>query len=423
MVSISPRWLASAAVVLIVATASFYGVQEAGLPDHEEEHFIERHTTLRDAFSSLHSPLSTAESSYDVAERRYVAGRTLLPRFSMDVHPLTALQRYIQLKEFVWIGMATADFHLGVAVLQFHYASVLVVQLFQRPSSSSPVAKSLKGQRRIVLLPPELGVGGEWIPDRFPNGSYGPHVEGHQILFRGLSAPWDTPLNDSIITFTAGQVCLNISAAVRGGDGSEYVLQLVGAAAIPEKRMGLVYPLGPHRAAVVQKVAGAPFTKSLELRLTSTRGDARETVVLSDGYMAMDYTRGLLRRTTAWHWACVTEPTTGIGLHLSSGTYDIDDISMESSIHDHRQNHVEFLNQRVLFNPPTSNQKSWVVESPSVRLRFVPHDGHDGRVKAGLVNVELNHMWGLYDGEVEWRGTIIHFKGVPGVLEEHYGTW
>lgn len=351
--------------------------------------------------------LSTAHSSYDESRDAYLFGRTMAPAFTLELHPLGFVQRMTQMKEFVWVGISTADWQMGFAVLNFNYISTLVVQLY-----SKKYALSVKG-RSDELLSSLTRRGACWVANS--EGRYGPHASGHVVLF-------SSGRNEASILFKDGVIQFDVKSRLRAG--SE--VRIAGAARLPPQYMGLVFPLGPHRPSLVCKVAAAPLVKPLEvsLQLPGQASATQHTFALDEATLAMDYTRGLLRRHTLWRWACVTLPERRLGIHLSSGTYDKDNVSLESAVYDGKSGKAYFLNEKLTFAPLASgNVGSWSIESESMSLQFEPCAGHDGRVNARIVNVNLDHRWGDFSGHITVAGERVELNHVMGVFEDHFALW
>ncbi|KAH9600447.1 Protein of unknown function DUF2804 [Trypanosoma melophagium] len=413
--------LITGAGVLIIAFV--VGVVQWLQTDKEEPRYAEKSAVRQEFFSDA---LQHATSSYNTLTDHYVWGRTLKPSYVVQLHPLNVIQQYTQKKEFVWIGLTAGPWLVGFAVLQFNYVSVFSVQFYNAESG-----ESWKSKTAIPLLAPFFG--GKWVPNKV--GNFGPNVGGHRVVFK---APFTS--HRAAITFTGKSVYIEVTGSVsqcrvsktrttttqQEDEEQELMYEIFGTASLPEEFLGFVFPLGPRRAAVVSKLAAAPLQTPLELRLGKQKWRGA-------GYFSMDYTRGLLRRETRWHWASATSPG-GYGFHLSEGTYDIGNKSVENTFYVSGKamlidTAVVFLQETTDVTPKNAEKDIdrgiafWTVTGDGVLLRFRRVDAYDGNFNYGIVNGNLDHGWGIFDGTINVNGVSYSFESVPGVMEEHYAVW
>ncbi|RNF12970.1 uncharacterized protein Tco025E_06386 [Trypanosoma conorhini] len=369
--------------------------------DAEVPNFAEA-DDVRAAFFS--SALQHAKSSYDAERDGYVWGRTLRPSYALQLHPLNTVQTYTQKKEFVWVGLTAGPWFVGVVVLQFNYFAAFSVSLYNVESEESWRATS-----RVPLPGPWLG--GQWVPNE--KGEFGPTSAGHRVEF---SAPLST--HRARLCFAGRSVQVDATGVVaqqlpNGKSAGAQRYEVHAVATLPEEFLGVVFPLGPRRAALVSKVAAAPLQSPLKLRLGGTEWSG-------DGYLSMDYTRGLLRRETRWHWASATAPA-GYGFHLSEGAYDVDNKSVENTFY--AGGRAVLLETRVEFHKVTAAAKVWTLTGDGIQLRFRHADAHDAALHVGVVKTDLYHAWGTFDGSIRVEGAMYKFDRVAGVLEDHYALW
>lgn len=411
----------------------------AGIPrcrvDPEAVDLIDTDRSVRASFFS--DALSTAASSLN-ATGGYVWGRTTAPRFSFDLHPLHPVQRYTELKEFVWMSVTSGPWLVGFAVLQLQFADNLVMQVYRRDGDAG--VTSLKARVSIPLLSPVLGWGTQLIPNA--SGAVGPAAPGHRVRYR--SPPFH-PNAHADINFTEADIRFDVQATLTGAfdgtPGTTAAVRVVGTARYPAQSMALCFPLGRHRPSLVLKMAAVPLVPSSTVLTIDVKGakateeeeeeGRRQPVVvaLSEGLLAMDYTRGLLRRHTKWYWASFSDPRSQLGVHLSSGAYDADGVSTEASLFDNAQGTATFLDEAVVFHrlgdaAPEGPHGQWTIASPSVSLVFSPHDGYGGKVDLKLICVNLDHRWGTFSGTVKRKdGSVATIDAVLGVFEEHDALW
>ncbi|ORC86982.1 uncharacterized protein TM35_000241320 [Trypanosoma theileri] len=403
----------------VLLTAVAFGVVQWLRTDKEDPRYAEESAVRREFFSHA---LQQAISSYNTTTNHYVWGRTLKPSYAVQLHPLNIVQQYTQKKEFVWIGITAGPWLVGLAVLQFNYVSIFSVQFYNAESGESWKSKSV-----VPLLAPFFG--GKWVPNAV--GNFGPNAAGHRVEFK---APF---INQrAAITFTGDSVHVEVAGSVsqymanktttRYQQQQELMYKVFATASLPEEFLGFVFPLGPRRAALVNKVAAAPLQAPLELQLGEQKWRGA-------GFLSMDYTRGLLRRETRWYWASATAPD-GYGFHLSAGTYDIDKKSVENTFFVSGKallidTAVVFLPE-VIYVTPQSDEKDhdrgntiWNITGDGVHLRFRRVDAHDGNFHYGIVRGNLDHSWGIFDGTINVNGVSYSFENVSGVMEEHYAIW
>lgn len=385
--------------------------------DPEGVGLIAMHDETSSCFFS--DALASAPSAFDDVTQSYVWGRVIGPHFSADLHPLTAIQRYLVRKEFVWLGVTSGPWLVGIAILQFNYMSTLVVQLYRAADADGPEL-SLKGRVDVPVVSPFTSFGGKWVGLHM-----NPTSAGHAVSFKGL--PWSQATAN--LTFSDGAIYVTVAAPLRGSNGEQYHMHLTATVSTRDVPMtGMLYPLGPRRPSIVYKLAAAPLLQPATILLHAAKGNTKpQRLVLSTGHAALDYTRGLLRRRTEWYWACLSLAH-GFGLHLSSGAYDFNGTSMESSVYNATSGHTAFLDEHVHFTkaaavPAPGTLSQWSIRSTSINLTFTPSDGHDGRVNIGVVNVDLNHQWGVFDGTIQWRNISVTVHSSPGVFEEHIAKW
>ncbi|CAD2218718.1 hypothetical protein AGDE_05251 [Angomonas deanei] len=268
-------------------------------------------------------------------------------------------------------------------------------------------------QQMDVLLSPLTMAGGEWVAN--DKGEVGPTAAGHKVTFRSFFL---SPNQGSAeIHFTSTGIHFNLNVSGRSGQW----IRASGATAETPRMTGLVYPLGKKRPAVVYKTSAVPLA-SLSIEYQRSASEPVVTAPLvSPSFLSMDYTRGLLRRHTEWMWASVC--TREVGIHLSSGTYDVDGYSLENAFFA-PHSPPQFLNEKVEFvKLEGETTDKWAIRGRNVSLTFTAFDGYGGKVNLGLVNVSLDHRWGLYDGYVLVNNTRLDLHQTPGVFEDHYALW
>ncbi|CUG91525.1 membrane-associated protein, putative [Bodo saltans] len=305
-------------------------------PDCEDPKILETSPKVRSEFLRRDNGASKkrAQEGYDETSKQYNFQRRITgsPLRNMDLpRQLTLPQRATQSKEFLWIAGSNADWHIGLALLQFQFIGVLVVNIWD-------VKQNVSWSRKVeVPLAALLGAGPHFRPGS--NGHRAPGSDGHEVTFG------DHRLNGGCrasVRFTAnsdGQLGAfvhfsgNVHASPNSacGEGQQRIrrhgrryVEFDYAVKVPTDHLSMVFPIGPHRASMVVKFAGASTAPAPRIRwdkegewmslnasddpttTTTQRQQQQQQQQQQQLFLvALDYTRGLLRRETTWYWACV----------------------------------------------------------------------------------------------------------------------
>lgn len=366
----------------------------------------------------------TVHSAYDLQSNRYNFGRYATPLLETQLHDLNVVQTVAQRKEFVWVSLTGGDWLVGMAMLQFNYVASVVINAFNKATLRSY-------QRKIELPGPFSMWGPQWTPDDL----------GHTGLIAGCVVQETVLGVEASFCYEpkTNSVEVKIKSTVFSAEGLGTPLNVrfsfsLQGLAFPT----MVFPLGPKRAAIVSKIAAAPAAEDAILSL----GDM--AFVLSSPVVALDYTRGLLRRLTVWKWMSLsttsqaahgidTDLIRSYGMHLSRGTYDfIENVSAESTIFVNGQDFSFLDSPNVTFTKLTPDvdpdQSQWTVtDGRHLNLTFSPKGRFDGRFNYLVVDGALWHMWGLFTGTAplpaRYSEAYVEIKNVAGVLEDHYALW
>lgn len=364
--------------------------------------------------------------SFNAEKASYNFGRYRHILEDMNLHELTPSQIFMQKKQFVWSSVANNDWFIGSAVFHFGYTSGILVYVYD-------IRQSISHQIQI-----ELPIVGHVL-----GASFNSNTEKHRI----------SPLN-GCATFDM----LGVSGSKCYFD-NRFVVKLKGQFKdqVPfdiqyyldyadDDSMSLVFPIGPKRASVVNKLGGVVATEaSMVLNGVS--------IELKDCLGLMDYTRGLLRRFTLWHWTAMTWYSDAIsshghgesmnkrkryGLQLSEGTYDNNNnVSLESTLWvDGTAHHINIALVYTQLDVSLAAQFSnWTVKSVdniTIDLTFVPSDSIVSAFHYYIIDGDLYHIWGRYYGTIRnsefivgesMNESLLRINGVPGTLEDHYAIW
>ena len=186
-----------------------------------------------------------------------------------------------------------------------------------------------------------------------------------------------------------------------------------------------VFPIGPRRPAIVSKVSGV----SGQARLTV--GDVTHDL---SGLGIVDWTRSVAARYTRWYWTAFAfvdaKTKSRIGVQMSSGVYEDErGYGMENALF--VDGKLTMLDTRVTFLVPMRDQlttQQWNVTGTnaagdSVSYTFTPRARVNGEFHLGVLEGDLNHVWGKMTGRVVVKGVEYPFADIPGVIEDHYALW
>lgn len=183
----------------------------------------------------------------------------------------------------------------------------------------------------------------------------------------------------------------------------------------------------PPPAAIVMKVVDGDVTATQKANLLPSSGTVRaggRIFDLADGFGGLDYSNGLLGRTTAWRWAFGLGRTAGgipLGFNLSDG------LSVEPG-----QENVIWVGKALHKVGParfTFDAKhpegAWQVrtEDGLIDLRFTGKGMHAEARNLGVVRSRFAQVAGGFTGTVRIGGAEHALENLPGVTEDQYVVW
>lgn len=342
-------------------------------------------------------------SSFDERKGQYNFGRYRSPVKYLNLHKLTKFQNLVQLKEFVYTAVSDDEWFIGSALLQFYYNAAAIVYVYNVKTNESYIS-----QIEMPFL-----------------SSLGSHFPVNSSAVNNC-VTWK---NNRIFDFSARKCYNHISNSydvqLSGKFQQQVKYDIQYSISLQGEAMSMIFPIGPNRPSMITKYAGAESSARMVLN--------DKEYFLSDGLGMMDWTRGLLRRLTYWHWLCLswTDIDTGAsyGLHLSEGTYDDpSNISLESTLWINSNAH--HINSTIVFTPlnPTAKpyETDWQIHSTDGKIQLLFHFGNviKGSFHYGLIDGDLFHMWGVYSGTVRLDDHhVVSLNGIGGTLEDHYALW
>ena len=151
------------------------------------------------------------------------------------------------------------------------------------------------------------------------------------------------------------------------------------------------------------------------------------TYNLDGGFGGYDYTKGLLPRNTAWHWAYGTGRLgdgTVLGFTIVDGFSGVGERSRENAVWIDGQPTALDARTRFEFDPGDV-MKPWRITTADgrVRLRFDPVASHDEYLDLGLLRSLLIQSIGHFSGEIDVAGRTYVIDRMPGVAEDQDMVW
>jgi hypothetical protein len=151
------------------------------------------------------------------------------------------------------------------------------------------------------------------------------------------------------------------------------------------------------------------------------------TYSLDGGFGGYDYTKGLLPRNTAWHWAYGTGRLgdgTVLGFTIVDGFSGVGERSRENAVWIDGQPTALDARTRFEFDP-ADVMKPWRITTAdgTVRLRFDPVASHDEYLDLKLLRSLLIQSIGHFTGEIDVAGRTYVIDHMPGVAEDQDVVW
>lgn len=183
----------------------------------------------------------------------------------------------------------------------------------------------------------------------------------------------------------------------------------------------------PPPAAIVMKVLEGDVTATQKANLLPSTGKLRaggRIFDLAGGFGGLDYSNGLLGRTTAWRWAFGLGRTAAgipLGFNLSDG------LSVEPG-----QENVMWVGKALHKVGParfTFDAKhpdgAWQVrtEDGHIDLRFAGKGMHAEARNLAVVRSRFAQVAGSFTGTVRIGGVDHALENLPGVTEDQYVVW
>jgi hypothetical protein len=294
-----------------------------------------------------------------------------------------ALQRMAREKRWVYVGIATSDVYVGLAVVRLGYAA-----------NAFAFAYDSVGKRMIadvsLLAPPfrcEVGdTGGEGCVARLTSG------------------------RDRVaITRAIGSTTYVVDVQTRA---LQLEAELDCASAPPS--VTAIAALSDHRVNTTEKRTLLSVTGALHA------GGARRSL---DGALGgYDYTHGLLERRTQWRWGfALGRAVSGekIAFNLVEGFVGEPECALwiDDELHPLAEGRFEFDAERPL--------EPWRVRTADggIDLRFAPGAMHADRTNFGFVKSRFVQPAGVYSGTIRAAGRELILKDVLGVSEDQDVLW
>lgn len=183
----------------------------------------------------------------------------------------------------------------------------------------------------------------------------------------------------------------------------------------------------PPPLAVVMPIRDGDASATQKANLLQAAGSFRvgdRTFALAGGFGGLDYTNGLLARSTSWRWAFAlghAKDGTPVGLNLTDGLSDAPDT----------ENVVWVGRELVSVGRPRftwdANRPDgpWVVrtEDGALDLRFSSAGMHREERRLVVVDSRFVQVAGVYSGTLRVGARVLELQNVPGVTEDQRVTW
>lgn len=292
----------------------------------------------------------------------------------------SALWRRCHHKRWQYVGLAAADWFIGVAIVDLGWCMSSFVYVFDR-------------QRKQVVL--------DWSQDGLPwvSGRVRDQpVQGGEACFRGKGA-------DVSMRHQAGDV-LALRVAVRG-------LRLQADLSLTPAPPFLlaVGPVQGGLAHATQKSPGLPATGWFELN--GKRHD------LQGAIGALDSSNGLLARDTAWRWACAHDGRMGFNLQQGYFGQHENALWLDGALVPLGAATFEFDSSQPL--------EPWHVHTDDglLSLQFRPEGARQARRDVWVAASDYIQPVGTFHGVVRASpdSPPVTVDGLLGVTEDHRSRW
>jgi Protein of unknown function (DUF2804) len=307
-----------------------------------------------------------------------------LPR--VDLSPLApgALGRLLKHKRWTYVGLASDEVFIAIAVAHLGYIANAFAFVFDRATRRMLVD-------RASLAPPFAAS----VGDTGGEGSLA------RVRLPGASVRIERPL---------GETAIRVQAAFRG---LEVDARLETAAA-------------PPAISAIVPVQGGLLNTTEKRLLLAVTGEATvlgRSLSLDGSLAGYDYTSGLLARRTIWRWAfALGRAQSGelVGLNLVEGFVGEAECALwiDGELIPLSEGRFGFNAARPL--------APWEVRTAdgSVDLRFAPGAAHADRTNLGLIASRFAQPVGLYSGTIRAPdGRELHLDSVLGVTEDQDMLW
>ncbi len=290
--------------------------------------------------------------------------------------------RIKRLKRWVYIGLATDRFFVGLASVRLGYAASAFAFVFDKLRGRFVMDEKL-------VLPVTA-------------------VEIEDTTGEGARARFSFGKNRMSVERARGRDAFVVSAAFRG-------LRL--DAELDASR-------APSAISAVATTEGGLFTTTEKRLLLSVKGEIEvggERVSLDGGLAAYDYTGGFMPRHTQWKWAFALGKVEGepFGLNLVEG------FVKEAECAAWYDGKLWPLSEGDLRLVPGKPLEPWTVRTKSgeVDLEFSPAGMHEDATNLGLVRARFVQPAGLYTGSVRLGERTLDLTDVLGVTEDQSVLW
>jgi hypothetical protein len=294
-----------------------------------------------------------------------------------------AVRRTLREKRWVYMGMATGDVYVGVAVVRLGYAANAFVFAYD-------------GKQRTML------------------------ADVSMIAPTMKCTVGDTSGEGCVARFRTGS---NLVAIERAIGSSAYVIEVRTPEISVDARLDTAK--APPSVTAIADLADGRVNTTEKRTLLATTGEVRagrERRSLDGALGGYDYTHGLLERRTRWRWGfALGRATSGerIAFNLVEGFVGESECAVwiDGEVHPVAEGRFAFDARKPLdpWNVRTADD--------AFDLRFVPGGMHADNTNLGVIRSRFVQPAGAYSGRIRAAGKTFELKDVLGVSEDQDVLW
>ncbi len=293
------------------------------------------------------------------------------------------LRRRWQRKAWIYAGVFTSEWSLGVAVADAGYLGMAFLYVFHRPSGRYVEEKLAR-------------------PFAFASG-----------FQPGLHGPW---------TMAGGQRSWRITGQPGAGSKGHDTWRLEFAGR--RLRCDLLVQGDLPGLTAIAPATSRPFSstyKVVGVPVTGTLAFDGEPLPVADAFGALDFTLGYPPRETRWNWACLVG-TTADGRRFGLNAVAHFNQDLENAL---------WLGGDLVplgetrFRPGHDRRRdTWHIETrdEALTIAFEPEGARSETIRLGLIASRFTQPFGRFTGTLRDGAATVAVRG-HGVVEDHFARW